>query len=70
MESAIVGEYTADMIIDDKVIVELKIAKKYNPKDEPQLLNPIQMGFIPRPLGRNKDSNPFGYPVACGGVVH
>ena len=33
-------------------------------------LNPIQMGFIPRPLGRNKDSNPFGYPVACGGVVH
>lgn len=28
------------------------------------------MGFIPRPLGRNKDSNPFGYPVACGGVVH
>jgi len=22
------------------------------------------------PLGRNKDSNPFGYPVARGGVVY
>jgi len=25
--------------VDGKVMVELKLAKKYNPKDEPQLLN-------------------------------
>ncbi len=38
-KGAIVGEYEADLLVDDKVIVELKIAKDYNRKDEPQLLN-------------------------------
>ena len=28
--------------MDDKVIVELKIAKDYNRKDEPQLLNELK----------------------------
>ncbi len=28
------------------------------------------MGFIPRPLCRFDYSSPFGYRVACGGVVH
>jgi len=41
-KGAIVGEYEADMLVDDKVIVELKIAKDYNRKDEPQLLNELK----------------------------
>ena len=28
--------------MDGKVIVELKVAKQYNPKDEPQLLNELK----------------------------
>ena len=41
-KGAIVGEYEADLLVDDKVIVELKIAKDYNCKDEPQLLNELK----------------------------
>jgi GxxExxY protein len=28
--------------VDDRVIVELKVAKEYNPQDEPQLLNELK----------------------------
>jgi GxxExxY protein len=38
----IVGEYAADLLVNGKVIVELKVAKKYNSKDEPQLLNELK----------------------------
>ena len=38
----IVGKYAADLLVDEKVIVELKIATKYNPKDEAQLLNQLK----------------------------
>ena len=41
-KGTIVGEYEADLLVDDKVIVELKIAKDYNHKDEPQLLNELK----------------------------
>ena len=41
-KGAVVGEYEADVLVDDKVIVELKVAGKYNPKDEPQLLNELK----------------------------
>lgn len=41
-KGAIVGEYAADLIVDSKVIVELKVAKEYNPQDEPQLLNELK----------------------------
>jgi len=41
-KGAIVGEYEADLLVDGKVIVELKVAKQYNPKDEPQLLNELK----------------------------
>ena len=41
-KDAIVGEYAADLLVDGKVIVELKVAKKYNPQDEPQLLNELK----------------------------
>ncbi len=45
-KGAIVGEYEADLLVDGKVIVELKVAKEYNPKDEPQLLNELKATTI------------------------
>jgi GxxExxY protein len=38
----IVGKYEADLWVAEKVIVELKIAKEYNPFDEAQLLNELK----------------------------
>ncbi len=37
-----VGEYYADLLVNETVIVELKVAKQYNPADEPQLLNELK----------------------------
>ncbi len=37
-----VGIYSADLFVEDVVIVELKIAKTYNNQDEPQLLNELK----------------------------
>jgi GxxExxY protein len=36
------GFYRADLFVNDCVIVELKVAKAYNPEDEPQLLNELK----------------------------
>ena len=36
-----VGEYFADLLVDDKVVVELKIASDLNPADEAQLINEL-----------------------------
>jgi GxxExxY protein len=41
-KDVIVGEFAADLLVEDKVIVELKVAQKYNSKDEPQLLNELK----------------------------
>jgi len=41
-KGVIVGDYAADLLVDGKVIVELKVAKKYKPTDEPQLLNELK----------------------------
>ena len=38
----VVGLYEADLWVEEKVIVELKIAKEYNPFDEAQLLNELK----------------------------
>ena len=38
----IIGDYFADLFVEHKIIVELKIAKQYNPKDAPQLLNELK----------------------------
>ncbi len=53
-----VGEYFADLFVDSRVIVELKVAQQYNPQDEPQLLNElkatgIQVGLLIN-FGREK----------------
>ncbi len=37
-----VGDYFADIFVDEKVLVELKIAQKYNSADEAQLLNELK----------------------------
>jgi len=42
----VVGDYVADLIVGDKVLVELKVAPEYNPKDEPQLLNELKATSI------------------------
>lgn len=41
-KGVIVGDYAADLLVEDKVIVELKVAKQYNSQDEPQLLNELK----------------------------
>lgn len=38
----VVGDYAADLLVEEKVIVELKVAEKYNTKDEAQLLNELK----------------------------
>lgn len=40
--NAVVGDFRADLLVDDVVIVELKTAKSYNADDEPQLLNELK----------------------------
>jgi GxxExxY protein len=37
-----VGDYAADLFVDGKVVVELKVAAEYNSEDEAQLLNELQ----------------------------
>jgi GxxExxY protein len=38
----IVGDFRADLFVNEVVIVELKTAKNYNAEDEPQLLNELK----------------------------
>ncbi len=37
-----VGDYYADLFVERKVIVELKVAKVYSPRDEAFLLNELK----------------------------
>jgi len=37
-----VGKYFADLLVNQTVLVELKVAQKYNPADEAQLLNQLK----------------------------
>ena len=41
-KDALVGEYSADLCVEDCVIVELIVAKEYHSEDEPQLLNELK----------------------------
>lgn len=41
-KGALVGEYLADLWVDEVVIVELKVAKAYQREDEAQLLNELK----------------------------
>ena len=42
----LVGNYQADLLVNDCVIVELKVADKYNSLDEAQLLNELKATSI------------------------
>ncbi len=37
-----VGDYFADLLVEDKVVVEIKVAKTLNPVDEAQLINELR----------------------------
>jgi len=59
----VVGEYFADLLVEDKVIVELKAAEALSPAHEAQLLNYLKatgisvglvLNFGPRPEFRRK----------------
>ena len=41
-KDAIVGEYDADLVVEDVVLVEIKIAPQYDKRDEAQLLNELK----------------------------
>lgn len=41
-KSAIVGEYDADLIVEDCVVVEIKVGPQYDKRDEAQLLNELK----------------------------
>lgn len=41
-KGVIVGEYAADLLVDDQVIVEVKVALTYLSADEAQLLNELK----------------------------
>jgi len=45
-KNVIIGKYFADLLVDEKVIVELKVAKKYNSQDEAQLLNELKASEV------------------------
>jgi|GEM_PF-3158109 len=41
-ERRIVGHYKSDLLVNHRVIVELKVAEKYDSPDEGQLLNELK----------------------------
>jgi len=41
-KGVVVGEFRADLFVNEVIIVELKTAKEYNSEDEPQLLNELK----------------------------
>ena len=38
-KSVVVGDYDADLVVSEVVLVELKIAPQYDKRDEAQLIN-------------------------------
>ncbi len=41
-KEVVVGEYDGDMIVNDAVLIEVKIAPQYDKRDEAQLLNVLK----------------------------
>ena len=41
-KDVVVGDYRADLLVSEAVVVELKTAKEYCSDDEPQLLNELK----------------------------
>ena len=45
-KSVPVGYYDADIVVDDVVIIEIKIAPQYDKRDEAQLLNLLKASGV------------------------
>jgi GxxExxY protein len=45
-KGVIVGEYFADLLVDDLVIVEIKVAKDYRTEHEAKLLNELKASEV------------------------
>jgi len=45
-KGVIVGEFYADLLVDEVVVVEIKVAKDYRSEDEAQLLNELKASEI------------------------
>jgi GxxExxY protein len=41
-KDAVVGDYDADLLVEDLVLVEIKVAPQYDKRDEAQLLNELK----------------------------
>jgi GxxExxY protein len=41
-KGVVVGDYDADIIVDGRVVVEIKVAPQYDKRDEAQLLNELK----------------------------
>ena len=41
-KGAVVGDYDADLFVDNSVVVEIKVAPQYDKRDEAQLLNELK----------------------------
>lgn len=41
-KGTVVGDYVADLFVEESVLVELKVARTYNVEDGPQLLNELK----------------------------
>ena len=57
-EGHVVGEYFADILVDDKVIVEIKAVKQLAPEHEAQLLNYLKATDIEVGLLLNFSTRP------------
>ena len=57
-DEEIIGEYTADIFVDDKIIVEIKAIKKLAEENEAQLLNYLRATDIEVGLLFNFGTNP------------
>ena len=45
-KGVVVGDYDADLVVADAVLVELKVAPQYDKRDEAQLLNELKTSGI------------------------
>jgi GxxExxY protein len=45
-KGVVVGEYQADLLVEDVVLVELKVAPRYDPANEAKLLNELKATAI------------------------
>ena len=71
-----VGDYFADLLVEEKVVVELKVVKALVPEHAAQTINylnatGIQVGLLinfGRPTLANSDASPEALPEATGGT--